>query len=476
MNTVLSLVDFAALSPLFVVLATALILLLLECFSKTAAKKYSLFLTALGIVLAIYAAWAAPISHNPLLTPWIRFDDLARLFTLLFLSIGLGAALLSDSFFDRFEASRGEYYFLLLSSLFGLILVGSAADFLTFFLGLETLSVSLYVLCGYMKKWQISQESSIKYFLIGSLAAAFLLYGIALIYGAVGTTRFDALLNGYKALTVLSDQRLFLAGIAFVTFGLAFKAAIVPFHTWAPDVYEGAPTPVTAFMAVGTKAGAFAAFTVIFLYSLPQFNVLWNECIALLAFPTLIYANFVAMKQTQLRRFFAYSGISHAGFLLIPLAVGTSEAIPALVFYLAVYAFATLGAFAGLSFLETRQEGVMLSDLKGLFKRSPWIAGLISICLLTLGGIPPTIGFLAKFYLFKIAFQAGYYSLVIVALFTTILSAYYYLRIVGIMLSESSTKEEIHPSSWPAGIVGFVSVIALIFFSFFPDNLYRILF
>jgi NADH-quinone oxidoreductase subunit N len=475
MNTPRTLHDFAALSPLLILLFGALILLLIESFAESIAKKVSLITSLLTLAAAIYAALVTSPSENPLLTPWLRFDSTAHFFTLLFLSIGMASALLSSSFFQQFEASEGEFYFFLLSTVFGLILIGSSADFLTLFLGLETLSLALYVMCGYMKKWEISHESSIKYFFMGSVAAAILLYGIALVYGAVGTTSFDNLLEKYNHITNLSQHALFLTGIGLITLGLAFKAAIVPFHVWAPDVYEGASNPVTAFMAVGTKAGAFAAFVRIFLVTLPGFNPFWNEMMTFLAYPTLIYANMVALRQVQLRRFFAYSGISHAGFLLIPLIVGTSEALSALLFYLTVYSFATLGSFAVLSYIDKRKEGVMMHDLRGLFYRSPLLAGIFSVCLLTLAGFPPTAGFFAKFYLFKLAFLAGYYPLVGVGILMTILSAYYYLRIVSFMLSDVTGRAEPLPHSKPAFIVGFVSFACLLIISCYPDPLLNFL-
>lgn len=466
--TTLNLTDVAALSPFLILLIGALVVLLIETFAENVASKLSFPLSALILIIALVAAAYAPASDNLLLTPWLSFDPLARLFTIFLLAIGLASALLASAFFQHFKATQGEYYFLLLSAVFGLLLIGSSADFLTLFLGLEMLSIALYVLCGYMKRWNISHEASMKYFLMGALAAAFLLYGIALIYGAIGTTRFDGLLSGYRAMHSTQQSVLFLGGIALVTLGLAFKAAIVPFHVWAPDVYDGAPTPVTAFMAVGTKVGAFAAFVRVFLVALPQFNPIWSEVIALLAIPTLIYANYVALRQVQLRRFFAYSGISHAGFLLIPLAAGTSDALPALMFYLTIYAFATLGSFAVLAFLDDRPAGVMLNDLHGLFKRSPMLAGLFSLCLLTLAGIPPTVGFFAKFFLFKVAFQAGYYWLVIIGLLTSILAAYYYLRIVGIMLSPVSKEVAPLRHYWPAAVVGVISCVAIIILSCYP--------
>lgn len=473
-NITLNFIDFIALSPLLILLFTALLLIIIESFAENQAKKILGWVAFIGVISALGAAITAPASQNPLLTPWLQFDALGRLFSVIFLSIGLSTILLSMPFFKSFEASQGEYYFLLVSALFGLVLIGSAADFLTIFLGLETLSISLYILCGYMKKWKISGEASMKYFLMGALAAAILVYGIALIYGAIGTTRLDALLNGYHSLTVIQNKMLFMAGIALVTLGFAFKAAVVPFHIWAPDVYAGAPTTVTAFMAVGTKVGAFAAFARVFLIALPQFNPIWNESIALLAYPTLIYANYVALRQVQLRRFFAYSGISQAGFLLIPLAAGTAEALPSLLFYLTVYSLATMACFAVLTFLDQEVDGVMMHHLHGLFHRSPILASVFSLGLLTLAGIPPTAGFFAKFYIFKIAFEAGYHALVIVALLTTILSAYYYLKIISLML----TKEpgiEIPLKTRTAGWVGAITFTALVILSIYPAPLFNLI-
>jgi len=467
MNMRLNLVDMAALSPLFIVLAGALLILLVESFAEKLAKIFSFPLTLFTLIAAVFALYTMPLSTNGLLTTWIRFDSLGRFFTAFFLLIGIGVACLSSAFFKRIENTQGEYYFLLLCSIFGLILIGLAADFLTLFIGIETLSIALYILCAYMKKWGMSQEASIKYFLMGSLAAAFLLYGIALIYGAIGTTHLSGLLEGYQNLSLASDKLLFLSGVVFLTFGLAFKAAIVPFHTWAPDAYDGASNPVTAFMAVGTKAGAFAALVRVFLEALPNFDSYWSHIMAFLALITLIYANFVALQQTQLRRFFAYSGISHAGFLLIPLAAGGSDALPALLFYLVVYATATLGAFSILAFLDRGSQGVMLQDLKGLFERAPFLTCVFALCLLTLAGIPPFIGFFAKFYIFMVAFKAGYYALVIAGLLTTILSAYYYLRMIGAMFS-SASSEPTSTHSWPALTLGCASFLILGIVSFFP--------
>lgn len=462
----LTLQDYAALSPLLIVLLGALLVLLNETFLPKFSQKSAFGLTAATLIAASLAALYAPTSTNALLTSWLKFDQMSQILTLLFSLIGLGCAFLADAFFKRFSASAGEYYFLLLSAIFGLILIGKSADFLTLFLGLETLSIALYILCGYMKSWELSHEAAIKYFFIGAIATALLLYGIGLIYGATGHTNFDSLLSSYQSVSNGTTHTLFLGGIALITLGFCFKAAIVPFHTWAPDVYDGAPNPVTAFMAVGTKAGAFAAFIRVFGIALAGFNVYWGEAIAVLAGITLVYANLLAMRQVQLRRFFAYSGISHAGFLLLPLVAGTQEALSSMLFYLIIYSFATLGCFAVLSYLDSRKEGVLLTDLTGLFKRSPYLAGVLTLCLLTLAGIPPTAGFFAKLYIFKIAFAAGYYKLVVLALLTTIFSAYYYLRIVVIMFREVPAETPLL-HSWSAGAMASLALAALVILTFY---------
>lgn len=473
MNITLSLLDFASISPLLILLASALLLLFIESFFEIAAKKISCSIAIITFGAAIVATIYAPESKSPLLAPWLRFDSIALSFNVLFLLIGIGCALLADAFFKRFDASHGEYYFLLVSSIFGLLLIGQAADLLTVFLGIETLSIALYILCGYMKEWKLSHEAALKYFLMGALATAFFLYGIALIYGATGTTQLGSLLSNYKGISDSSGRILFLAGTAFVTIGLAFKAALVPFHVWAPDVYEGAPTPVTAFMATGTKAGALAAFAVIFLLGLPHFDPLWNQAVSILVYASLIYANFVALKQTQLRRFFAYSGISHAGFLLIPVISATPDAPDSLLFYLAIYALATLGSFAVLALLDQRDEGIFIRDLNGLYRRSPWAAVVMAICILTLAGIPPTAGFFAKFYIFKVAFESGNYGLVIVGLLTTILAVYYYLRIIAVMFSEASVDAKEPRRLWPAACVGAIACGLVILLSIYPESVLK---
>lgn len=467
--------DYAALCPLLILVGSALLLLVIESFFEKISKEISPLLAFLGFAAALICLLNQNVSTNPLLTRWLQFDAASQYFSLLFLATGMGTTVLSFPFLKRGVHSAGEYSFLLTAAVFGLILVGMSADLLTLFIGIETLSLSLYVLCGYLKKDRFAQESAIKYFLMGALSSAFLLFGIALLYGSAGSTQLDALLAASENLPNQSEAILFYGGLGLVLLGLSFKAAVFPFHNWAPDVYAGAPTPVTAFMAVGTKAGAFAALTRVVIEALPQLNAPWHNLLAFLAVPTLIYANWVALKQTHLRRFFAYSGISHAGFLLVGVAAGTSEAFQAVLFYLVLYTLATLAAFAVIATLETDEKGLSLENLKGLFRHSPFMAGILALSLFTLAGIPPTAGFFAKFFIFKVAFEQGYIFPILVGLAAALFGAFYYTRIVALMFMEPATEELPEKKLMPAMVIGLFCFILLLVFSIYPEPVFSFL-
>ena len=473
MQLSLNLMDIISIAPLLTVFFGAILILFIETFFSFFGKKASFYIAILTFSLAFIFQFFVTTDTNPLILKWVRFDPLSKTLSFLFLFIGFGSACLACTFFDKLEASRGEYYFLLLSSVFGLLLMACAADFLILFLGIETLSIASYILCGFIKDWKLSHEAALKYFFIGALATAFLLYGIALIYGAVGLTEFSPLLKAYHGIEDTTHRALFMTGVAFVTVGLAFKAAIVPFHTWAPDVYEGSPTPVTGFMAIGTKSGAFAAFILVFFIALPNFNPMWNEAIRFLIYPTLLYANFVALRQTELRRFFAYSGISHAGYLLIPFVSGGSLALSSVLFYLVIYVIATLGCFGVVAVIDKKNDNVPFTDLKGLFQRSPLLASILAFCLLTLAGIPPTPGFFAKFYIFKVAMEANELSLVIFGLLISIVAAFYYLRLIALMCVKE-TEQDKPKISWPGAGIALFSLALLLWLTFIPGSLLHI--
>lgn len=461
--------DYLALSPLLIVLFGALCLLVVEVFSKQAAKLSSSLCIG-ALLIALYAAFSAPTSTHALITPWLYFDGFALFFTTLFLLTGLAVSLMASSFFSRFEASRGEFFFFILCSLFGLMLICAAKNFLILFLGLEILSISLYILTGYMKHWTLAHEASFKYFILGSVSTAMLLFGIALVYLAIGTTNFEEQAAHVAKLSGI-DWTLCMSGYVLISASLLFKAACVPFHIWAPDVYAAASTPVTCFMAVATKAAAFAALMRLFLLCLPKLDPAWQNTMAFLAYPTLLWANFVAMQTTELRRFFAWSGISHAGFLLMALAASVPQSLESMLFYLVVYSIATLGAFACIALIDERSEGSSIHDLRGLFYSSPQLACVLTLCLLTLGGIPPMIGFFAKFYILQAAYAAGLYGLVVVGLLTAIIAAYYYLKIASVMFSEKMAEPKEALTSKRTRLAMATCGVALITLSCWPEPL-----
>lgn len=467
----MNLQDYLSISPLMVLLIGGLVLILMESFCEVFTKKWAFPVTSIIIALAFAAFLYAPAVTHPLMSPFLVSDSFSRYFTAFFLITGFLSIWMSASYFLDKKETLGEYHFLVTASLAGLILIASSNDFITLFIGLEILSISLYVLVAYLKSNNRAHEAAIKYFLLGSLSTSLFLFGVALIYGAVGSTSFQGLLGKYQALPE-PQSYLFLSGASLVTLGLFFKAAVLPFHLWAPDVYEGASSPVTAFLAVASKAGGFAGLARIFLLTLPGFDLRWNAAVEFLAIATIIFANVLAIRQRTFRRFFAYSGISHSGFLLIALAAGGPAAIPAMLFYLAIYAIATLGAFATLISLDTGSSDLRLDRFEGLFSKRPYLALGLSLCLLTLAGFPPLPGFFAKLALFLVAYNAGLIALIAVGLLMTVFSAYYYFRIIALMFKGSSTVLKGEPGTFSALAVTFVSFVFLIYLTIFPETIH----
>jgi NADH-quinone oxidoreductase subunit N len=312
------------------------------------------------------------------------------------------------------------------------MLMGMANDLILIFLALELLSIPLYILAGFAWPRPESEESALKYFVIGAFSSAIFVFGIALIYGATGSTSLPAIVGAAEGGTTL----LLLAGAALVLVGFAFKIAAVPFHMWAPDVYEGAPTVVTAFMSVGAKVGGFAALLRILIVALPTLGDTWVVVISFLSALTLIFGNVLAIAQSNIKRMLGYSSIAHAGYILIAVAASFNnpDGISAALFYMFAYTFTNLGAFAVAVAVERKEgEGVMLDDYKGLARRYPWVAICMAFFMLSLTGIPPTAGFTAKFYVFRTGIEAGLVWLVLIGIITSVISAYYYLRVVFLM-------------------------------------------
>ncbi len=361
----------------------------------------------------------------------LAIDSFAAFFKIVVL-LSAALTLLMSAPYLRVEGIRvGEYYFLILCATVGMMFMASGVDLITLFIGLETMAVSFYVLAGFLKPNPRSNEAAVKYFLLGGFSLGILLYGMSLLYGATGTTS----LAGIAAALGGQDRSLILVlAVILVGAGMGFKIAAVPFHMWAPDVYEGAPTPVTAFLSVGSKAASFAMLLRIFVVGLPVLSAEWMPLFYVLAVVSMTVGNIAALTQSNLKRMLAYSSIAHAGYLLIGVVVGTERGWAAMLVYLGVYLFMQLGAFAVVAAMRRSDVvGDELKDLNGLSKRSPMAAFAMLFFMLSLGGIPPTAGFMGKVWLFGAAIEAEFIWLAVVAVANSALSIYYYIRVVVFM-------------------------------------------
>ncbi len=340
--------------------------------------------------------------------------------------------LLSGDYLPIIRKQSGEYYSLLLLTASGMMLMGSATDLIVLFIALEIFSLGLYILSGFYRENPRSTEAAMKYFLLGAFASSFFVYGAALLYGAGGSTNYATI--GAALSSGSANAALALPGIALLVVGFGFKVSLVPFHMWTPDVYQGAPTPVTAFMSVGTKTAAFAGFVRVLLIALPSLQPQWGMALAILATVTMTVGNLTALRQTSLKRMLAYSSVAHAGYLLVGIVPGTLEGSNAALFYLFAYAFMNIGAFAVAIAMEKVDEGdVEQSSLSGIANRYPWLAIAMAIFMLSLAGIPPLAGFFGKLFLFKAAVDGGWAWLVAVGVLNSAISAYYYLRVTVTM-------------------------------------------
>jgi NADH-quinone oxidoreductase subunit N len=399
--------------------------------------------------------------------PMFQLDRFSALATAL---VALGALLscgLAISYLDELRINHGEYYALVLLSTCGMMLMVCAVDLIAVFLGLELMSIPIYVLAGFDRRKLRSNESALKYFLIGSFASAILLYGMALLYGAAGSTSFAALRGGLDAASPLA-----IAGVGLVVVGFAFKVSSVPFHQWTPDVYEGAPSAVTAFMSVTVKATAFAALLRLVGLGLGPLDPTLRDVVWMLAVLTMVVGNLMAVIQDNVKRLLAYSSIAHAGYLLIGVVVGTVESYQAVLFYLIVYTFMNLGAFGVVVALAHHgQDCERIDSFAGLGRTRPALAALMLLFMFALAGIPPTAGFFAKFALFMSAVNAGEVWLAIVGVLMSVVSVYYYLRIPVLMYMREPGAEapRMEISSFEIVVLA-VCAFAVLFLGIFPSG------
>jgi NADH-quinone oxidoreductase subunit N len=372
----------------------------------------------------------------------VVLDNFATFFKMIFLVAAGLTVLITDSYMEREECNHGELYPLILFAVVGMMLMASGTDLMTIFLGLEVMSVTLYVLAGFNRANRKSNEAGLKYFLLGAFSTGFMLYGMALIYGATGTTRLYKIAAIVGQMTLPSSNILLVAGMLLMMTGFAFKIAAAPFHMWTPDVYEGAPTPMTAFMSAGPKAAGFAALLRLFLVALPALQVEWSQVLWVLAVLTMTIGNITALRQDNIKRVLAYSSIAHAGYALVGFVAGNGTGIAGILFYMLSYAFMNIGAFAIIILVAKKGEtNGNVSDFAGLGFRRPILAVAMTLFLFSLAGVPPAAGFVGKFYLFAGAIQKGYIWLAVIGVLNSAASAYYYLRITVYMYMKEPTED-----------------------------------
>ena len=457
--------------PVVIVAGWAMLLMIVDLFLPRNKRYWVAWLSLVGIALAFVQTvglWGyeggtfTPKGGNPM----VVVDNYGTFINVIILLTAFITVLISINYLPKANLDRAEYYYLMLFSVSGMMLMGMANDLILVFLALELLSIPLYVLSGFASPRVESEESAMKYFLLGAFASGFFVFGIAFIYGATGTTSLPAIIESAG-----EAGQLALAGAVLILVGLSFKIAAVPFHMWTPDVYEGAPTAVTAFMSVGAKVAGFAALIRIFLYALPEMSDAWVPIFATIAALTLLVGNVVALAQNNIKRMLAYSSIAHAGFILIGLAAsGASDSTAGLsagLFYMMAYLFTNLGAFAVVLVVEQKDgQGVMIDDYKGLARRKPLLALVFAYFMLSLTGIPPSGGFTAKFSVFGAAVDAGLVWLVIVGVLTSVVSAYFYLRpVFYAFMFDGEGEVSVRPAT---AIALVITVAATIILGVFP--------
>ncbi len=443
--------DLSYALPILVLVVGGLLLLLMEAFSTGRSRAYLVPMTVL-VVLASIAADVSVWSQvgeggHSIMSGMLEIDRLSLFANAIFLTACGLTALLAGAYMQEHRFEFGEFYALIVFATAGMMILAAASDMVSIFLGLEIMSLAVYVLTGSWRRSPKSSEGAMKYFLVGSVASAVLLYGMALIYGAVGSTSLQAIANSKGAYV----EPIFIIGLLLVLTAFAFKIAAVPFHMWAPDAYEGAPTPVTGFMAAGVKAAAFVILirmcgTAFSRSELALGSTGWVSILKWVAVITMTFGNLAALRQENIKRLLAYSSVSHAGYLLIGLiatATVGNEARGPLLYYLAAYTFTTMGAFGVVAWLGRHgDERLQLDDWAGLAAKHPAAALAMTIFMLSLGGVPPTAGFFGKFYLFRAALgRADLTWLVVIAVLNSVVSVYYYLRVVTTMYFREPARE-----------------------------------
>src|SRR5262245_11670500 len=456
--------DAMAMLPVWVLTGVALLALTVDLFSRKRGAVWSAWTALIGLLATGWAIVQVRGLDRTVFAGMVRADALSVFFSAVIVGVTIVSILFSWDYLKRTDIQRGEYYSLMLFAALGMTFMAQANDLIMVFLGLELMSLSLYVLVGLRPGRIESTEAAMKYFLLGAFASGFLVYGIAFLYGATGTTNLERM-AGYLVESPLAGSPLVLIGVGLTLVGFAFKIAAVPFHMWTPDAYEGAPTSVTAFMAAGSKAAAFAALVRVSALVLAHVPITAASVLEVVTMLTLIVGNVVAILQSNMKRMLAYSSIAHAGYALVGIVAGGADGHAAVLFYMATYAAMTLGAFGVLTLLgRGMDERVDVRELGGVGKRHPILAALFTLFLLGLAGIPPTAGFVGKLYLFRAGVETHHVYLVIVALLASVASVYYYLRPVVVMYMQepSGSPIEVSRSGAAALALGIAASITIV--------------
>lgn len=466
--------SFLSLLPQTILLVWASLLLLVDLFIPQGKKAWTAIISAIGLLVALVLfllEWGQPaLTYSKMAV----VDNFAVYLNVLFAVTGLIAIAIAYDYLNRMGIQRGEYYSLLLFSISGMMLMASAADLIMVFLALELLSIPLYILSGFAVPRPESEEAALKYFILGAFSAGFVLYGTSLIFGGTHYTDLSDIVATIKMGS--ADLGLVTIGAGLLLIGFSFKVAAVPFHMWTPDVYQGAPSPVTGFMSIGAKAAGFAALIRVFTLAFPTLSPVIAPIFAVLAGLTMIVGNIAAISQSNIKRLLAYSSIAHAGYILMALvpygdpAVKANSTASALL-YLVVYGMTSLGAWAVISAVEKVDgEGLAIRNYSGLGRRHPWLAAAMAVFMLSFTGVPPLIGFWGKFFLFRTAIEGGYALLAILGIITSLISAFYYLRVIVMMYmreGETTASREV----W-VNLAAVVMALLIIITGLFPTGLF----
>lgn len=458
--------DTLAIGPISLLVVVGLIVLVIEAFNSKS-EVITCWTTIAGFAAALVISLASIGPAQTAFAGMVTTCGSAAFFSALFSLAGLLTAMLSKGYIKKGGMEHGEYYAIIIFAVVGMMLMAAAADLVILFLGLEIMSVAFYILAGFARKRATSNEAAMKYFLLGAFASGFLLYGIALLYGSTATTNIGTIVA--KAPGLASDT-VFLVGCALLLVGFIFKVAAVPFHMWVPDVYEGSPTTVSGFMSTGGKAAAFAGALLVFAPAVVTVVGPLRDVMAAVAALSMVVGNIIAISQSNIKRMLAYSSIAHAGYILVGVVAANAFGWQGVLFYLVAYTIMNVGAFGVLSYYESEEGGnVSFDDYAGLSARQPAVALVMAVFMFSLSGVPPFAGFFGKYYVFAGAVQAGYTWLAIIGVIMSVVSAYYYLRLVVLMYFREGTTGLSRPAESRLSVVAMVlSAVALLGLGIYP--------